>query len=111
MPQLYNDQTEKEIRGRFIQKCDDLIAAGRASTYKDICERIDISTASFNQVKSGKGMPTIKMLYNLQAVYKLSCEEVLFKTPPRTDVPAIARQLEQHLQACQDIIKQELQLI
>ena len=76
MPQLYSDSTEKEIRARFIQKCSNLIASGRAS-YKDICDRIQIPTTSFNQVKSGMAMPTVKMLYNLQVVFKVPAEGII----------------------------------
>lgn len=103
MPHLYTDQTEAEIRARFIQKFEDIIAAGRAASYKEICDNIDISNASFNQVKSGKGMPTLKMLYNLEVVYKVPVESVVSGRAPGQEVQTIREQLGQIQEAVQKI--------
>ena len=93
MPQLYTDQTETEISNRFIQKCDALISSGLADTYKEVCDRIEISAASFNHIKAGRSLLTIKMLYNLQIVYKVPVESIIFDVAPKIDVASIKEQL------------------
>ncbi|WP_026463526.1 hypothetical protein [Adhaeribacter aquaticus] len=93
MPQLYNDDIENQIRTRFIQKCDDLISTGRVDSYAELCRSIEISPASFNQVKTGVTKPTLQMLYNLQSVYKVSVESILFINPPKLNMVFIRSQL------------------
>jgi len=93
MPDLYTAHTEEEIRARFVQKCNELISHGLADTYKEICENTQIPIAAFNQVKSKGAMPTFKMIYNLQAVYKVSAESILFEQPPQIDLVLLKEQL------------------
>ncbi|WP_026462611.1 helix-turn-helix transcriptional regulator [Adhaeribacter aquaticus] len=94
MPKLYNEDIETQIRNRFIQKVDNLIAAGLADTYADICRSINIKTASLNQIKSGKSKPTLEMLYNLQSVYGILAEDILFEKPPKPDVQLLTQQIK-----------------
>lgn len=91
--QLYNDQIKTEIRERFIQKIDALISSGKAESYREVCENINITPAQLNQVKSGASMPTLEMFYNLQMVYKVSVESILFVNPPKLNLVFIKAQL------------------
>ena len=93
MPDLYTAHTEEEIRARFVQKCNELISHGQADTYKEICENIQISPAAFSQVKNKGGVPTLKMIYNLQAFYKVPAESILFEQPPQIDLVLLKEQL------------------
>jgi len=103
MAQLYNENNKPEIRSRFIAKCDALIQEGKANSYADLCSNINISPASFNQVKSGPAMPTVEMLYNLQAAYKVSIESILFINPPQVNQVLIKNQLNAILNSVQSI--------
>jgi hypothetical protein len=97
---LFNAIIKDEIRGRFIQAIDRLVADGRALSYKDVCDQIHILPASLNQVKNKGGMPTIEMLYNLWAAYGVSPDSVLVARPPAAkfeEVNATLRHLQDSL--------------
>ncbi|WP_026461483.1 hypothetical protein [Adhaeribacter aquaticus] len=105
MPQLYNDDIENQIRSRFIKKLDELIATGRADSYVDICDNLKIFKSALTQIKLGKTKPTLRMLYNLQVVYGIMVEDILFETPPKPDVGNLTHQIKKLQDGLDDILK------
>jgi len=93
MPNLYTSQTQEDIRLRFINKFDELIENELAESYKQICINIEITPESFNQIRNKKGLPTLKMLYNLQLVYNVPVESILFERTAHVNLALLQKQL------------------
>jgi len=93
MPNLYTTQTKEDIRHRFINKFDELIENELAESYKEICKNLEITLESFNLLRNKGGVPTLKMLYNLQLVYNVPVDSILFERSHQIDLTTLKKQL------------------